>query len=210
MYDLHNTKVADAQSKATEKLRAQFQSLKEQKGGFKTKLVSANALPRVGRSKGGWGGMEKAERRWDVKSGSRTKNIITRAKREAKEMGCFFGGKSKLAVPMHQLGVGTVSQTLREKEQRRKEALEVKDTKWASPKTVGVKRKLGDLQRDNSNVSMSSAGSQSTVSNTSTATRTSDSEPSRKIIKRKPTTANPFMPSKPPLRSPPFEDNQRQ
>jgi hypothetical protein len=82
-----------AQERAAEALKAQFSSLNSAKEGGRTQVLDASRLPPVRRSKpwgssggGGSGGGWGPANNWDAKVGSKTKNIIQKARREAKEI----------------------------------------------------------------------------------------------------------------------------
>ncbi|KAF8250766.1 hypothetical protein K440DRAFT_131073 [Wilcoxina mikolae CBS 423.85] len=94
VYDKHQKEATLAQERAAEALKAQFSSLNSAKEGGRTQVLDPSRLPPVRRSKpwgssgggggssGGWG----PANNWDAKVGSKTKNIIQKARREAKEI----------------------------------------------------------------------------------------------------------------------------
>lgn len=84
-----------------------------------------------------------------MKAGSKTKNIIERARKEAKEVSLFQGRNSKLAVPMHALKSGKVSRDMEAKikrqeaptqtEQRKRKAVVVEDDDDEGEEAAGGK-----------------------------------------------------------------------
>jgi len=80
-------------------------------------LTSTVGLPSTGRPRsfgggGGWGGTGNT---WTARAGSKTKNIIDKARREAKELSVFRGRNSILAAPTHTLKRQEVDKKMREK-----------------------------------------------------------------------------------------------
>jgi hypothetical protein len=107
VYDKHQKEAMAEQERAAEALRAQFQGLNSSKDSGRTRLVAANALPPIRKSKS-WGssGWGQSTNSWNHQAGSKTKNIVQKARREAKEMSRFRGNGSRLAMQQH---VGTAS-----------------------------------------------------------------------------------------------------
>ncbi|KAG0637622.1 RNA polymerase II transcription factor SIII subunit A-domain-containing protein [Tuber brumale] len=111
-------KAADAATAAaTETLRAHMTKMSSEKQQSRAKMLASTVgLPSTGRPRygggGGWGGTGGG---WTVKAGSKTKNIIDRARREAKELSVFRGRNSVLAAPTHTLKRQEVDGKMKEK-----------------------------------------------------------------------------------------------
>ncbi|PWW73347.1 hypothetical protein C7212DRAFT_360591 [Tuber magnatum] len=112
-------KAADAAAAAaTETLRAQMTKMSSAKQQSRAKILTSTVgLPPAGRPRsfgggGGWGG---TGNNWTVKAGSKTKNIIDKARREAKELSVFRGRNSVLAAPTHTLKRQEVDRKMKEK-----------------------------------------------------------------------------------------------
>ncbi|KAG0136764.1 RNA polymerase II transcription factor SIII subunit A-domain-containing protein [Tuber indicum] len=111
-------KAADAAAAAaTETLRAHMTKMSSEKQQSRAKMLASTVgLPSTGRPRygggGGWGG---TGNNWSVKAGSKTKNIIDRARREAKELSVFRGRNSVLAAPTHTLKRQEVDGKMKEK-----------------------------------------------------------------------------------------------
>jgi len=107
-----------AAAAATETLRAQMTKMSSAKQQSRAKLLTSTVgLPSTGRPRsfgggGGWGGTGNS---WTGKAGSKTKNIIDKARREAKELSVFRGRNSILAAPTHTLKRQEVDKKMREK-----------------------------------------------------------------------------------------------
>lgn len=208
MYDLHVLKSAKDAEKAKEKLKQAFGSLKDQKGAVKTRLVSASSLPRNhaktsswgGSGGGGWGN---SAANWDYKAGSKTKNIVERARKEVKEMRNFR--TSKLAKPMkfgERMGVGGVGKEVREKERVRREALGL-DKKETEREVVLRKVKEDEERRRKREEEVKRAkeeGREVEGEGAGKRKREVEAEPPKKIIRRRPTESNPLMRAPAPVR----------
>ncbi|CUS12620.1 unnamed protein product [Tuber aestivum] len=112
-------KAADAAAAAaTETLRAQMTKMSSAKQQSRAKILTSTVgLPSTGRPRsfgggGGWGGTGNS---WTVRAGSKTKNIIDKARREAKELSVFRGRNSVLAAPTHTLKRQEVDRKMKEK-----------------------------------------------------------------------------------------------
>ncbi|KAH8155134.1 uncharacterized protein LAJ45_00143 [Morchella importuna] len=114
VYEKHLSDAEAASAASAKTLREQMSSLNNAKASQRAKIVSnTSGLPPTGRRPGsGWG---RPSDSWAVKAGSKTKNIVQKARREAKEVGKFLGRNSRLAAPTHTLGRAEVSRTMREK-----------------------------------------------------------------------------------------------
>ncbi|KAI5838372.1 RNA polymerase II transcription factor SIII subunit A-domain-containing protein [Morchella snyderi] len=114
VYEKHFADSQAASEASAKALREQMSSLKNAKASQRARMVTnTSGLPPTGRRPGtGWG---RPSDSWAVKAGSKTKNIVQKARREAKEVGKFLGRNSRLAAPTHTLGRAEVSRTMREK-----------------------------------------------------------------------------------------------
>ncbi|KAA8899636.1 RNA polymerase II transcription factor SIII subunit A-domain-containing protein [Sphaerosporella brunnea] len=103
VYDKHRKEESKRHELAAEALSKEYQGLQSSKETGRTRLVSASSLPPV-RKKQPWGGSSsgwgQSANSWNHQAGIKTKNIIQKAKREAKEMSRFRSENSKLARPM--------------------------------------------------------------------------------------------------------------
>ncbi|KAI5776678.1 RNA polymerase II transcription factor SIII subunit A-domain-containing protein [Geopyxis carbonaria] len=135
VYDKHARDAAKSADAAKAALKSQFNDLRSQKAGMRSQLVAAATLPPLKRKVpwGGFGGgggssggsgWGKSRDNWDTKAGSKTKNIVQRARREAKELSVFRGRNSKLAVPMHELKAGRVSRDMVAKVEKRQKMVD--------------------------------------------------------------------------------------
>ncbi|KAL7268247.1 Elongin-A [Rhizina undulata] len=90
VYDRHQADTELLDNAATEELKLALNSLSSAKAQQKTRVVASTAgLPGQRRSGTGSSGWGRSAQNWNVKAGSRTKNIIEKAKREAKELAYF-------------------------------------------------------------------------------------------------------------------------
>lgn len=91
-------------------------SLSNAKASARARIVTNTAgLPPTGRRPGSGSGWGRSGDSWTTKAGSKTKNIVQKARREAKELSVFLGRNSKLAAPTHTLKRAEVSRNLKAK-----------------------------------------------------------------------------------------------
>lgn len=91
-------------------------SLTSAKASARARIITNTAgLPPTQRKKGDGSGWGRAADSWTTKAGSKTKNIVAKARREAKELSMFRGRNSRLAAPTHTLRHAEVSRNLKEK-----------------------------------------------------------------------------------------------
>ncbi|RPA94899.1 hypothetical protein L873DRAFT_1792660 [Choiromyces venosus 120613-1] len=118
-YDKLQKATEAAAAAATETLRVQMTKMSSAKLQSRAKLLTSTVgLPPTGRPRsfgGGGSGWGAGTNNWTVKAGSKTKNIIDKARREAKELSVFRGRNSVLAAPTHTLKRQEVDRTMKEK-----------------------------------------------------------------------------------------------
>ncbi|KAI5846763.1 RNA polymerase II transcription factor SIII subunit A-domain-containing protein, partial [Tricharina praecox] len=112
VYDKHQKEASAAQERAAQLLKAQFEGLNSSKESGRTRLVEAKSLPPLRRPKTGGSGWGNSTNSWNHAAGSKTKNIIQKARREAKEISIYSGSRSRLAADTSTLRRGGVSETL--------------------------------------------------------------------------------------------------
>lgn len=116
MYEKHQKEAAEASAVASEALKAKMTSLTSAKASQRARIITNTAgLPPTQRRKGDGSGWGRAADSWTTKAGSKTKNIVAKARREAKELSMFRGRNSRLAAPTHTLRHAEVSRNLKEK-----------------------------------------------------------------------------------------------
>ena len=88
----HQREAERAHERAANALKTEFENLNSTKEGLKTQVLDPKLCPPLRRSRwgggGGGGGSSWGQtlNTWDSKVGSKTKNIIQKARREAKEI----------------------------------------------------------------------------------------------------------------------------
>jgi len=144
VYDKHQRSATIAATEAAERLKAQFSSHTQHKESARTRLVNPASLPPIRKSRGpgtsSWG---QSANNWDAKVGSKTKNIIQRARREAAEISRFQGKNSKLGKPMKDLQAGGVSERMKE---RIRNSEDIKQERERTVIGIGEKRKSEMLE----------------------------------------------------------------
>lgn len=91
-------------------------SLTSAKASARARIITNTAgLPPTQRRRGDGSGWGRSAESWTTKAGSKTKNIVAKARREAKELSVFRGRNSRLAAPTHTLKRAEVSRSLKEK-----------------------------------------------------------------------------------------------
>lgn len=91
-------------------------SLTSAKASARARIITNTAgLPPTQRRRGDGSGWGRSADNWSTKAGSKTKNIVAKARREAKELSVFRGRNSRLAAPTHTLKRAEVSRSLKEK-----------------------------------------------------------------------------------------------
>lgn len=155
-------KAADeAAAAATETLRAQMTKMSSAKQQSRAKILTSTVgLPPTGRPRsfgggGGWGGTGNS---WTVKAGSKTKNIIDKARREAKELSVFRGRNSVLAAPTHTLKRQEVDRKMREKLMKK-----MGDAKGKEKEGDGEEEEAEASRRRNDNISNNKRGRDDTA-----------------------------------------------
>ncbi|PUU76575.1 RNA polymerase II transcription factor SIII subunit A-domain-containing protein [Tuber borchii] len=155
-YDKLQKAADEAAAAATETLRAQMTKMSSAKQQSRAKILTSTVgLPSTGRPRsfgggGGWGGTGNS---WTVKAGSKTKNIIDKARREAKELSVFRGRNSVLAAPTHTLKRQEVDRKMREKIMKK-----MGDAKGKGKEGDGEEEEAEASRRRNDNINNNKRG----------------------------------------------------
>lgn len=144
VYEKHHRASLAASAASAATLREQMSSLNNAKASQRARIVTnTSGLPPAGRRPGsGWG---RPSDGWTTKAGSKTKNIVQKARREAKEVGKFLGRNSRLAAPTHTLGRAEVNRSLREKI---KDPVVAPESAVVAAPAAGLKRKREEAEAE--------------------------------------------------------------